>query len=525
MQDSESFGDVLRDLLGETPVRALAEAIHVERSAVYRWLRNERVPQLDTEHAANIAKALRLTPQSMDRLRRAQIATLSEPRTSKSELSRRAHASRSAVEQLLARSASPSLPPIPARVMRRSQVTASQAIALKGHAEVMSCAIELLTAAPNVQGQGQPEILISVQGGRLFAEIEGGMGMQAAWQQALSGALARGWHIVQLWRLDRDVRRTLSLVETMLHLVGSGRYHPQYFERYGQLRPPYDVMIVPASAVLLMFATESDDVVDAALVLRDEDQIALVARHFEQLRAHTQPMFREFNPQLQELEYTHALADAESRVGGRMVIKNGLSALTYPPSWWRTDSHFLQHVVRSGFVKPADLPVYQADLERRWQAFLTHVKDFQYRDVCPGAVVERMAMHADYMRPDEPLSGLDVPPQLRLEHMRHLVDLVRSYPNYHLALPDHREVEMLSIEPAREVAGDHDAFVGAWSGNERGNVARVDLHITEGTIVWALREHFESLWERIAEQHRERGYVLHCLEEQMTLLEQRAGLC
>lgn len=525
MPSSESFGDVLRDLLGDMPVRALAEAIHVERSVVYRWLRNERVPQLDTEHPANIAEALNLSLRARDRLQEAQIASLSKPRPPAKSASRRARTAHTAVEHLLSRTATPATAPGPisAPHQQRTHSAPSRAVVLSGRAAVLSAAIELVAAAPASPVGEPPQIMLSMQGGQLFAGLAGGGELEAGWQQALSAALARGTEVVQLWRLDRDVGRTLSLVEAMLQFVGTGRYHPRYFERYGLLRPPYDLIIVPPRAALMMFSSEGADVVDAALVLSDEEQIALATRHFAQLRAHTRKMLQEFNPQVQELEYALALADAESHVGGRMVIKDGLSALTYPPSWWRTDSRFLHYVVRSGLVKRADLPTYRAALERRWQAFLSLVRDFQYRDVCPSAVVERMASHADYARADEPLSGLDVPSQLRLEHLRHLVDMVRSYPNYHLALPDRHEVEQLSIEPAREVTGEHDAFIGTWSRNEHGDVARVDVHITEGTIVLALREHFENVWERIAEQHRERGYVLRCLEEQMALLQQRAG--
>ncbi len=374
------------------------------------------------------------------------------------------------------------------------------------------------------QGEELPPIMLSMQGGQLFGGLADGNDLQARWQQALSDVLARGREVVQLWRLDRDVGRTLSLVETMLQLVGTGRYHAQYFERYGLLRPPYDVMIVPPRAALVMFSTEGAEVVDEALVLRGREQVELVTRHFAQLYAHTQPLFSEFSLQEQELELTSALADAESQSGGRLFIKNGLSALTYPPAWWQTDSPLLEHVVRSGLVRRADLPTYQTDYERRWQAFTRQVRDFQYRDICPASIIEQIASGAGYVRPDEPYSGFEVAPEVRLEHLRRVVEVLRSYPNYHLALIDQHEAQMLSVEPAREVAGDHDAFIGAWSRNEHGEVVRVDLHISEGTTVLALREHFESLWERIAEQHRERGYVLRCLEEQMTLLEQRAGL-
>lgn len=519
-----TFGDVLRKLIEGQSISELASAINVDKSVIYRWRQNDRVPQLDSQHVDNLARTLRLTGPERERLRQAQIATLSAPRRLAPRPPKTARASHTMVDQLLVRSASPSpllLPSAPAPAKRTAQPAVHRTGALRGRDAVIAQAIELLRAAP--QATGHAEILLPVQGGSLFAGVEGEAEVYAAWQQALRGALARGWQVTQLWRLDRDVTRTFNLVETMLNLIGSGRYHPRFFERYGLLRPPYDMIIVPPSTALLMFSTESDEVVDGGWVVKDEEHVALLIQHFEQLRARTRPLLQEFNPQLQELELTRALTEAESRLGGRRLIRKGLSALTNPPAWWRADSRFLDYVVRSGFVRGADLPAYRATLERRWQSFTRRVQTFEFRDICPASVIERMAAGDDYIRPDDPQAGFDVSLGQRLEHLRHVAEIVRTYPNYHLALPNSREEELLSIEPARCVDGDHDAFINTVSHDERGETVRVDLHITEGTIVWALREHFDSLWERIAEQHRERGYVLHCLEEQIALLEQRVG--
>lgn len=275
--DPETFGAVLRDLMGNMPVRALADAINVDQSLIYRWLRNNRVPRLGTEHAARIAVALRLDAPARNRLRQAQIATLSAPRASKPDPSRRDRDSGAAVDHLLERSADPSPPPIAAAHKWRPPAIGRDRVALKGSAEVISAAIELVGSAPK-PAASQAAILLSMQGGKLFAGVEGERELHAAWQQTLRGALARGWEVVQLWRLDRDVGRTLSLVGEMLQLVGSGRYHPRYFERYGLLRPPYDLIIVPPGAALLIFSTEDAGAGDAAVVLTDEAQVSLLER-------------------------------------------------------------------------------------------------------------------------------------------------------------------------------------------------------------------------------------------------------
>ena len=77
-----SFGVCLTQLLIDRrwPVRALAQALNVERSLVYKWRRGDRTPQLASNYVTRIASTLSLTPDELAALEGAQRWSLSAPR-------------------------------------------------------------------------------------------------------------------------------------------------------------------------------------------------------------------------------------------------------------------------------------------------------------------------------------------------------------------------------------------------------------------------------------------------------------
>ena len=520
--DQPLFGEVLRTLMRQTPVRALARAIHVEQSVVYRWLRNERVPQLNTDHVANIAQYLQLDPRATERLKQAQITSLTQIHTGQalhSRMPRPAHAATNRFfEQTQRRSGS--LPARHVSTTPRIRTHPPASTTLRGVPSIVQAAVEIIEHAQPDPLREQTTILLSLQGEELFAGLAATSGAAHVWHQALRGALRRGWQIEQLWRLDKDVGRSLHLVESMLDLVGLGGYHPRYFDHYGLLRPPYELVIVPGSAAILLLAANNATYADGALVLTEPAQIALMSAHYAQIRDLTRPLLQGFLPVAQELEVTRAVVSAEAKPGGRLVVKDGLSGLTHPPSWLREDSLLGQSARRTGIVSVSDLPAYMRELRRRLAQFETHVQRYDYLDVCPQRAIRQLADTGQY-HPDTPLYGQQVPLKLRLEHIQHLVFLLQSYERYHLALIDEYEEQRISLEPTRLIAGSSDAFVAATARDASDTPVMMQVHITEPTIVAAFREHFADMWERVAPPHRQKPDVVLWLKRQAELLEQR----
>jgi hypothetical protein len=513
--EGETFGRLLSELLGGLPVGDFALAIHVDRSVIYKWLRDERTPRLNSPHLANITARLGLDAHGMERLRQAQITSLSAQAQTERQRPRAAAATRSAVSRFIERtldaadsaSASDTRHRVPTPPLPRHGTVA------RGRDKALRTAIDLLAHAARRDLQPTGAIQLSMQGMGMFEGLPKAKELDLAWRSALRAALRRGWEIDQLWRLDKNIDRSLQLVATMLDLVGMGGYHPHYFSgRSGVLRPPYDVLVIPGSAALLLFATEQPNYLDRAILLSEPEQVELVCAHFAQLRAQTKPLLRGFMPQVHEMAYTRELVDAEARPGGRLLIKDGPGGLTYPPAWLREDSRWMRDVVASGSVSAVDLPEYLACLRRRAEAFQTYVREYDYYDICSRRAIERLADTGEYPQ-DMPRAEPDWPLELRIEHLEHIVALLRSHERYHLALLDTPEETDIPTKPFLTVTGDRRAYMGTWTRDAAGKAFQMDIEITEPTIVAALREQYGEWWERIPERHRDRDYVIDVLEQ------------
>lgn len=521
--EGETFGRLLSELLGGLPVGDFALAIHVDRSVVYKWLRDERTPRLNAPHLANITARLGLDARGIERLRQAQITSLSAQTHTERQRPRADDATRSAVSRFIERTlyAADSASASDTRHRVLAPPLSRHGTVVRGRDQALRTAIDLLEHAARRVRRPAGVIQLSMQGMGMFEGLPKAMELELAWRSALRAALRRGWELDQLWRLDKNIDRSLQLVATMLDLVGMGGYHPHYFSgRSGVLRPPYDVLVIPGSAALLLFATEQPNYLDRAILLSEPEQVELVCAHFEQLCAQTKPLLRGFVPQVHEMVYTRELVDAEARPGGRLLIKDGPGGITCPPAWLRADSHWMRSVVTSGMVSAADLPEYLASLRRRAEAFQTYVREYDYYEICPRRAIERLAEAGEYPQ-DMPRAEQGWPLELRIEHLENMVAMLRSHERYHLALLDAPEEADIPTKPFLTIAGDRRAYMATWTRDAAGKAIQMDIEIAEPTIVAALREQYEAWWERIPERHRDRDYVIGVLEQYIRNVKRR----
>lgn len=503
-----------------TPVRALAQAIHVEHSVVYRWLRDERVPALNSGVLENIAAYLDLSSRECTQLRQALITSLEAPpkvRSATAKSSKKARvAARRIVRQTPPRSEHRHEPvPTPAR--DETVVSDSE---LRGRANVLRAAIALLENVPVCEPPGSQSILLTMQGKEPFEGLPDGRSLSGAWKHALRTALTRGWRVQQVWRLDKNIDRSFRLVEMMLELLGAGHYQPSYVTRYGLLRPTYDLLIIPGNAGLLMLATQQDEYVDAAVLMRDTEQLEVLTAHFSQLLANTRPLLRNLEHD-QELEFNRVLAQAESEPGGRRLAKQGLSALTHPPEFWEEDSLWVRCALEGNFVSSTQLREYMELHNKRRDLFDRRVRSGAnaYIDMCSKRALMELVDAGQYP-PDEPVFGITMPLPLRLQHLRHLVGILRKYPHYQLILADAAEESAFPSSTYCMITGGSDAFLSLWSRDVTGRPIQVPLHITEPTLVGALRAYFDDVCEHIAEQNRDKEQVIAWLNGQIARLEE-----
>jgi hypothetical protein len=490
----------------------LATMLGVDAALIYRWLRNEAVPKLDTAYCDEIARTLRLSQTELSRLKEAQIFSLSRP------LERRSKPRSSAAVERLLRQRTPSarttgsgaLTPLaqPPSAPRQSGV-------IWGRPAVLETIINLLENLPVLPHLQSNTVMLSFQGTENtfddFPEL------QEQFIRALQGVLQRGWQVCHLWRLDEDVRRTISLVEEMLKLLGTGRYLPCYMRQYGTLAPPYDLLIVPQTAAMLFFATQNPRRNDAALLTHDLEQIELLSTHFDQLCAMSQPLARSYTAVDRDTVW-EAYTEAESHPGGRMAVKDGLTFLTEPPAWYQEDWPTLHFI---GLSDQASARIIESQ-QRRRAAFQTYVANFLYQDICPRHAIERLVSGGETNRNDRQF-GIQLSRAERREHLEYTLFLLKTYEQYQLALIDAEEAQAIPTEMFWEVAAENTVILNTWATGTHGKDVFVDVVINEPTIAHAFHDYFEELWDRIAPAHKDKAQVIAWLEQQLVLLSAAAS--
>lgn len=495
------FGDELTILLrrSEFGARDLADEIGVDRSLVYRWKRNERIPKLDTDYVERIAVALALLPEEKNGLIAAQLHSL---RLGAGTV--RYAARRSSVYPLVREARRGIYPPNSPVVSPCEQKLLAIGPAFTGQKAAMRAVIALLENLPAPQ-RSDSQILLTSQGRSSLDEVPE---LRGAWSQALYSAMKRGWGVSHLLRLERDERRAVRFVKKMLILLGTeGSYRPYYFTRYGVLSPPYDLVIVPDIAAFILFASGQPERGDSAIYIQHRDQIRILRNHFNQLRSQASPLLTVFGPN-ERAAFWEATTIAEKTPGDRLLSQHHPAALTTPKSWWRQGTNW---AMVHGLAEP-ELTTLIAQRLARQQAFEEQVRSFRFRDICAMRSIRLLAEAGVFTdspaRQDIALDWND-----RIEFIRHLIGLLERHPNYELALVDESS-EATSLLHNWWVKGEHTVLLETTRPDDNGSRVEIDLMINEPTLVRGFRDAFEDIWGSIAPQFREKQEVLAWLRVQ-----------
>jgi transcriptional regulator with XRE-family HTH domain len=516
--DGPSFGGYLTTLLSErhlTP-RDLAVLLELDLSLVYKWLRGERTPRFNSGHADSIAEALHLPPTERHTLFQSQVRSLRERPAQRSRPAPRSRFASapvaSSVASLIDRRMIPHTGRAPTpRSVKGSTMTPADG-AVRGPRAALAAAIEILATAPSPRSLEQT-IHLTWQGEGALDPFNPPFGTD--WVYEMRGALARGWKVQQIWRLNRDISRSVTLVQTMLDLVGAGAYESFFIPKHEALQTPYDLLIVPDHAAALFFATADGSTVDSALVTHDPAQIALLSAHFDLLGKHAQPLIEAYPRRMVGL-FDKVLVESEMRVPGRLFVKYSPSLMTEPAEWSSETSFWTERMREMGFAGTALTHRIESRRERL-MALLAHAETTDYRDICTMQSIQDIAQRGWYLRNAEarPTKGATVAE--RRQHLQNAIDVLRRYPHFQLGLLDDGAAEELRVtrETQWEILGAQRVLINARSLDSDDQPVDLDITLDEPGIVAAFVEHFESHWRRIAPQHRDKEWVIKWLDEQL----------
>jgi hypothetical protein len=509
-----SFGGYLNTLLTERNLipRDLASLLELDLSLVYKWLRGERTPRFNSGHADRIAEALHLPPTERQTLFQSQVRSLRERPAHRSRPAPRSRFVSAPVESLIDHRTKslPGRAPTP-RGVKSSPSTPVEG-AVRGPRAALEAAIEMLATAPSPRSLDQT-IQLTWQGEGALDPFNPPFGID--WVYEMRGALARGWRVKHIWRLNRDISRSVTLVQTMLDLVGAGAYESFFIPKHETLQTPYDMLIVPDHAAALYFATADGSTVDSAVVTRDPAQIALYSAHFELLAKSAQPLMESYPRRLVGL-FDKVQAESALRSPGRLFVKYSPSLMTEPAAFNNETSFVAERMRDMGFTGAA----LTQRLERRRErlmALLAHAETTDCRDICTMQAIEDIVERGWYLENAQIRPTKGAPVAERRQHLENAIAVLERYPHFQLGLLDDGEARELKVtrETMWEILGEERVLINACSIDSDDLPVYMDITLNEPNIVAAFVNYYESLWQRIAHTHRDKKWVIAWLKKRL----------
>lgn len=516
--EGEGFGDCLKRFMATnpsehvcTPKCLAGTLLYADAGSVNRWRRGENTPKLDAGVIGKIITHLALTEDQAQELREAQARSLRKGTKPRGTPKFSAHTS---IGPLITRGRQPNAQPLGASP-RRAPTDDAQS------GGILHDMIALLEGLPDATGLKDDEktITLTWQGRDAFEMSDA---LQARWRAALQSVLRCGWRINYLCRLDRNIHRTVRLVEMMFDYVGTGNYFPRYFTSYGTLASPYDMLVVPGVAAALLFSGRTAHNVDGGMMIWNAQHVAMLAAHAQQLTTQTTPLVRAYfmtdEDEDDNEDYLAALHEAERYAGGRIAVIDGMTAITQPQEWFDLQSPSRY----TAWPEFEDWRARHASRMKSITAFKSHVSSVnRYREIATESGLDELARHGIYYSRRKEMFQQQKP--LRLEHLRNIVNLLH-YDGYDLALvSDYQRKDSgsngIHIDATWAVTGNNSVFLETWAPDEAGRPRAVSLHITEPTMAGGFREYFEEMWERIPYDNRDKAKVIARLERYIAELE------
>lgn len=526
----ELFGDCLAALLderkhgnahgGRMSATWLADQLGVDASLVHHWRANRRVPQ--REYLERVGVALHLSAAEQRRLQDAYTTSL---RARKSGDLRPGKHQRSLAIRFPAPRYGGLEPLDPARVPARlrTEPLPDEVRSVEGIEAVVRLATRLLLSAPALSHPHAKSVYLTYAAGTRDVVGEAAPEAQAWFRAAVRQALWRGWDVRSVLHLDRNVRRSVEMIEAMHAYLGApGSYLPYYLLQDGMRSAPFSVCVVPDVGALLLVMTHAEGDGDSAIYFPARGHTAevhVLAEHCEALLSPTYStrLLEVFGKSVEGGQhFDERVQEVEAAAGNRFLVNDGLNdglaALMRPPALAERGSAWL---ARNALGRHASTGRHSPE---RIQTLYRNLRQYRYQDVWSKGAVQRLLSSgggtSEVGRGND--GALRASPEEWREYLWNIIHVLEEYSNFELALVDEDEEREL-LRSRWEVVGDAAVLLETWKPGEQGEATDEELQllITEPSIIHAYHEYGQELWQRIRPHNREREYVVWWLRQRL----------
>jgi transcriptional regulator with XRE-family HTH domain len=325
--------------------------------------------------------------------------------------------------------------------------------------------------------------------------------LKGEWLEALRSAIKSRIRITQLCKLQEGHSNVQTLIRDIFDLLGTpGDYKPFYFpQKYWQILPTYDLLIIPGVGALKMFGTGK--YIDTAFFWSIGQDLDGLREHFSYLQRRCIEIFKVYPAR--STKFLDAVEHAEGQDGDLYTVKSGLSVKFEPIELLEER---VRPIIENGGPKAKQFTDLIDSRKRRQAALFEQLrKGFRVRHICPESAI-RDPSYGLYGKDDWTLAygGHEVMPRQVDKRIQAVVDLLnnRDLP-FELALLDEKK-EQVIFATSWKVKVGHAVFLESfplWD-------TEVDIAITEPTLVKGFQEYYDTLWARLPIKCKNRSKVV-----------------
>lgn len=521
MKENAAFGECLSEILRALNLKSskLARELNIDASLVYKWLRSERIPSVDSPYIELLIGYLSKKPLSQQqRTNLAEVLSRHEINlsgTNDAELLDKAKLLLKNVQSLSIRqhdrwkrlkkintvkcTALDSLSGCLGRNALACDYDSVQII--KGSTNVIASMIDLLKQAPRTPSGSSNAILLTINNDiKVFNDKNG---ITRVWMQELYTLLMGGWKLILHVSLDGDVTRTIQIIECMQTLLTTGNLSVYYhIKQPVEISGDTELFIIPGTGALLCFFTYKKKLIDSAFLFHSDDSLELLSSRFFQNLNSAEPLLKSY-PHHRTSDFQQAFAEYEETPGDKCVFKWGLSTATLPMD--------LYHKYLELAKVPDPYFSYRTFLhKRRLDAFEEHVQHYHFRDICFWESVIQLVENNRYSFDEEYLFE-DSTPQKNdiIRHLEYLIELLVKYDNFNIAFVSMSTFESLHsinwmVKGSSCVLIEIDSRIGSMDNL----YPRMNFSITEKSVVHAYHSYFNNLWDSIPDDYKNKNHTI-----------------
>lgn len=512
-----SFGECLKQLLliREWSASRLAREINIEPSYVRMWIRGERTPAIQSDHVKMIAVALTegLDSSSKKSVFDSYLQYFEHMGVDLSE----SKALSELTEQILSNAQLYSLSIKPKRKMKNMFTKERMTDPVKhndipsfieGRYSILCAVLSMLRTMLTDSGPNPREITIACQGdSHLFSEYPV---LYDLWVKLLTQALKRKWKVWHYYRMGANTECFFKMVEEMVEWVGYRNYFfPCFFTKCNEFYPSLEIIAAEDVGAFILIPGESVGNIDTALYIKKKDANKALFQYSSKIRRDTRFKLNYFSG---FMEYSEFLALECRKKGNFYSVSPDLHFITMPLT-------LLKKYLSDTTTDPIKMEQYHRRISELVRVFYEDVNRFKMKLICQIEILEWMAEEQDYFFRYyyQKATAEDI-----LLHFEHTLHLLKTYPNFEIALVSEKHNNVTLPMTSWDVRGGSNVGMVTVDMEEHTNF--VYLAITEETVAGAFNDYFLDLWDKITPKYKDKSFVISWFEEKTQHLRENISI-